>query len=202
LTETAKSEKTIVFDGKISSQAEGKKLPTFHYGAKVTLVHKNEVPPMPKHQHQSLGETVNKDGATLYKDGTLFHGAHFQGIEKLVEASEKGMLIQCKAPAVPLKEQGQFPAFSVNTYYSDIIFQGLVIWTQLFKDGAKGLPVKSEEVVIYQKVPFNKRLFSSIKIEKDDGFNAVANCQVFDEAGNVYMTTKGATLTFSRDLEW
>jgi len=202
LTETAKSEKTIVFDGKVSSQAEGKKLPTFHYGAKVTLVHKNEVPPIPKHQHQSLGETINKDGATLYKDGTLFHGAHFQGIEKLVEASEKGILIQCKAPAVPLEEQGQFPAFSVNTYYSDIIFQGLVIWTQLFKDGAKGLPVKSEEVIIYKKIPFNKRLFSSIKIEKDDGFNAVANCQVFDEAGNVYMTTKGATLTFSRDLEW
>jgi len=202
LTETNKSEKMIVFDGKVSSQVEGRKLPTFHYAAKVTLAHKNEVPPMPKHQNQSFGEPVNKDGATLYQDGTLFHGPHFQGIQKLVEVSEKGMLIQCNAPFVPLEEQGQFPTFSINTYYSDIIFQGLVIWTQMFKNGAKGLPVKSEEVTIYQKVPFDKPLFSSIKIEKDDGFTAVANCEVFDEAGNVYMVTKGATLTFSQDLEW
>lgn len=202
LTETTKSEKMIAFNGMVSSRVKGKKLPTFHYSAKVTLVHKREVPPMPKHQHQSFGVQAHKDGADLYKDGTLFHGPHFQGIQKLLEASEKGILIQCNAPAVPLEDQGQFPTFSINTYYSDIIFQGLVIWTQLFKNGAKGLPVKSEEVTIYQKVPFGKQLFSSIKIEKDDGFTAVANCHVFDEAGNIYMVTKGATLTFSKDLKW
>lgn len=202
LSEIAKSENEIVFDGVVSSRQEGKKLPTFHYKAKVTLVHKNGLPPMPKYQYESLGQQINKDGKTLYQDGTLFHGPHFQGIEKLVEASEKGLLIKCNAPAVPIEDQGQFPAYSVNTYYSDIIFQGLVIWTQMFKDGAKGLPVESKEVVMYKKVPFGKPLFSSIKIEKDDGFNAVATCRVFDEEGNVYMVTNGATLTFSKDLEW
>ena len=200
--ELEKTEDEITFNVTVSSQDEGRKLPTYHYKSKVTLRHKNNIPAKPKFQPKNSGKYAPTDGAQLYKDGTLFHGKYFQGIEKLLDASESQLIMQCNSPNVPVEDQGQFNARAVNPYYSDIHYQGIVVWVKMFKDGAKGLPVSTRSVTLYENIPFEKQLFCTIEVEEADDFKMVATCRVFDAENNLYMQTEGATLTISKALEW
>lgn len=200
--ETSKTAEEIIFSVKVTSKTPTRKLPDFHYKSTVTLRHKTKLPAVPKITVPDLGKETPKNGTTFYQDGTLFHGKSYQGIEQLFYAKETDMLMSCKAPAIPLSTQGQFAAKAVNPYYIDILYQGFIIWLDKFKDGAKGLPVSTKSVTLYKDIQFDERLFSTIEVEKVDDFKLVATCKVFDEEGNLYLETKGGTMTISKDLVW
>ena len=200
--ELEKSEDEITFNVVVSSQDAGRKLPTYHYKSKVTLRHKNNIPSKPKFHPTYSGKYEPTDGSILYKDGTLFHGKYFQGIEKLLDAAEHQLVMQCNSPVVPVEDQGQFSARKVNPFYSDIHYQGIVVWVKMFRDGAKGLPVSTRSVTLYENIPFEKQLFCTIEVEEADDYKMVATCRVFDADNNLYMQTEGATLPISKDLQW
>ncbi|HFB99887.1 MAG TPA: SDR family NAD(P)-dependent oxidoreductase, partial [Phaeodactylibacter sp.] len=137
LKELEKNEKEIIFETTVLS--EGGKLPTYHYRATVILKNKKHLPVAPKFTHQTSGTYTPTDGATLYTDGSLFHGKHFQGIEEILDCTKNQIVLSCKAPDVPLSEQGQFSVISVNTFFTDIQYQGMVVWVERFNDNAKSL---------------------------------------------------------------
>lgn len=200
IKEIEKSNERIVVETTVLS--EGKKLPTYHYKATVTLINQATKLDVPVFQHQLSGTYEPTLGHTLYEDGSLFHGKHFQGIEKILDWNESQIVLACRAPEVPLSEQGQFPVISVNTFFSDIQYQGMVIWVQKYNDGAKSLPLQTTSATLYQPIPFEKELLVQVKIVESDAFKMVANCTVYDAEGKVYMVTEGATVTVSKQLEW
>ncbi len=200
LKEIEKSASSIVFEATVLSK--GGKLPTYHYKAKVTLVHRQEKMTLPRVEHQLTGSYTPTDGAVLYQNGSLFHGKYFQGIEQILDWNKEGIVLQCRAPEVPLSEQGQFPVATVNTFFSDIQYQGMVIWVQKYHEGAKSLPLQTKSATIYKPVPFGKSLFVRVNIVEDSDFKMTANCTVYDETGRVYMYTEGAMVTVSKDLKW
>jgi NAD(P)-dependent dehydrogenase (short-subunit alcohol dehydrogenase family) len=200
LKEQEKSAETIVFEATVLS--EGGKLPTYHYKATVTLKNRKLVPAAPKFTHQVSGQYQPTDGATLYKDGSLFHGKYFQGIEQILEVTDKQIVLSCKAPTVPLSEQGNFPVQSVNTFFADIQYQGMVVWVQKYNDGAKSLPLQTNSAILYRDIPFGKELLVNVAIVEATEFKMVATCTVYDTEGEVYMLTEGATVTVSKGLEW
>ena len=200
LKEVEKSPEQIVFETTVLS--EGEKLPTYHYKATVTLLNRKTDRKAPKFAHQLSGTYQPTSGAGLYEDGSLFHGHYFQGIEQILDCTESQIVLSCKAPEVPLSEQGQFPVGSVNTFFTDIQYQGMVVWVQKFMDGAKSLPLQTDSAVIYQPIPFGKELFVHVKIAEATDFKMVAECTVYDAEGAVYMVTKGATVTVSKQLVW
>ena len=200
IKEIEKSAEQIVVETTVLS--EGKKLPTYHYKAKVTLVNQTTKLDIPTFQHQVSGHYEPTPGHTLYEDGSLFHGKYFQGIEQVLDWNEKQIVLACKAPNVPLADQGQFPIISVNTFFSDIQYQGMVIWVQRYNDGAKSLPLQTTSATLYQPVPFEKELLVNVKIVEADDFKMVANCTVYDADGKVYMITEGATVTVSKQLKF
>jgi hypothetical protein len=106
------------------------------------------------------------------------------------------------APEVPLSEQGQFPVSSVNTFFADIQYQGMLVWVYKNYDGAKGLPLQTDSAIMYRPVPFGKKLFVNISVQEATETKLVAECTVYDEEGMVYIKTSGATLTVSRQLVW
>ena len=138
----------------------------------------------------------------MYKDGSLFHGEYFQGIEEIIDFTESQIVLTCKAPEVPLSVQGQFPVRSVNTFFADIQYQGMVIWVQKYKDGAKSLPLQTNSATLYRPIPFGKKLWVSVNITESTDFQMIAECTVYDENGKVYMHTEGATVTVSKQLVW
>ncbi len=200
LKESGKNGEQIVFETTVLS--EGGKLPTYHYKAKVTLHNKKMIPQAPKFSHQVSGNYEATDGAVLYQNGSLFHGKYFQGIEQILDFSEKQIVLSCKAPEVPLSEQGQFPVKSVNTFFADIQYQGMVVWVQKYQDGAMSLPLQTDSATIYKNIPFGKALLVNVSIREASEFKMVADCTVYDSEGTIYLQTKGATVTVSKQLVW
>jgi len=90
----------------------------------------------------------------------------------------------------------------VNTFFSDIQYQGMVIWVQQYHEGAKSLPLATVSATIYEPVPFEKELFVHVEIMDNTDFKLVANCTTYDAEGKVYLVTEGAAVTVSKDLEW
>ena len=202
--EVEKNDTQIIFETTVLS--EGPKLPTYHYKAIVILKHKRHPDSYrdnaPKFQHQTSGTYSPTDGAILYQDGSLFHDKYFRGIEQILDCTENQIVLSCKAPEVPLSEQGQFPVISVNTFFTDIQYQGMVVWVQKYKDGAKSLPLQTDSAILYQDIHFGKELLVNVKIEEASDFKMVATCTVYDKEGTIYMLTEGATVTVSKGLEW
>ncbi len=200
IKELEKSEEKIVFETTVLS--EGGRLPTNHYRATVTLQNKKSIPTAPQFTHQVSGTYQPTDGQVLYEDGSLFHAPYFQGIEEILDCNEKQIVLACKAPEVPLAEQGQFPVNSINTYFADIQYQGMLVWVQKNYDGAKSLPLQTDSAILYKPVPFGKKLFVNVTVQEADESKLVAECTVYDEQGTVYIKTSGATVTISRQLVW
>ena len=200
LKEESKSEDEIRFSATVVSQ--GKKLPVIHYKANVAIKNKKAIPACPTFNIEKKNGAELENGKILYENGALFHGPNFQGINQIIETSEKHMLLSCTAPHVSEKEQGQFPVDSVNTFFSDIQYQGMVVWVQQFNDGAKSLPLQTQKVTLFKPVPFDKLMYVHIDIVESTEFKMMANCTVMDEEGAVYMETSGAAVTVSKQLQW
>ena len=200
IKEVEKSSEQIVFETTVFS--EGSKLPTYHYKAKVTLVNKKNIPTAPIFQPTISGKFQSKQGDYLYQDGSLFHGKYFQGIEQILDWNEQQIILSCQAPTVPVADQGQFPVRSVNTFFSDIQYQGMVVWVQRYHEGAKSLPLSTKSAILYEPVPFEKELLVHVKIVENSEFKLVADCTVYDAEGKVYMVTSGAAVTVSKELNW
>ena len=200
LKELEKTAEKIVFETTVLS--EGEKLPTYHYKATVTLMNKKSFPEAPKFSPQISGNYKATEGEVLYRDGSLFHDKYFQGIEQVIDCNESQIILACNAPEVPLSEQGQFAIQSVNTFFADIQYQGMVVWVQKYLDGAMSLPLQTDSAIIYKAVPFGKKLMVNVSIREASEFKMVADCTVFDSEGTVYMQTNGATVTVSKQLVW
>lgn len=202
LVEKEKNASTIVLEATISSQAPTAKLPTFHYKATLTLKAKNLGIEQPTFQASLSGTYKPSAGAVLYENGALFHGQHFQGIEEILDWNEQQIVLKCKAPRVPRAEQGQFPVIGVNTFFADIQYQGMVIWVQQYHEGAKSLPLATESAQLFAPVPFDKELLVHIEIVENTPFKMIANCTTYDADGKVYLITKNAAVTVSKELTW
>ncbi len=200
LKELEKNADQIVFEVLISS--EGEKLPVFHYKASVTLHNKKSKPETSKFTHKLSGDYPVTAGAPLYKEGALFHGKYFQGIKEVLDCSQNQIVLSCKAPQVSLSEQGQFPVLSINTFFTDLLYQGMVIWVQKYNNGAKSLPLQTDHLSLYKPIPFEEELFVNITIVEATEVKLVANCTVYDQEGNVYLKTSGAVVTISKQLVW
>ena len=210
--ESIKEEYIIVVEEQVKSQdeiqfvctvlSEGAKLPTFHYKANVTLKRIGSIEMPALFQPAINGTYEKKNGSYLYEDGSLFHGHYFQGIEEILDWDEHQVILSCRAPEVPIKDQGQFAISSVNTFFCDIQYQAMVIWVQRYNNGAKSLPLATKSATIYKPIPFGKQLNVHVDVIENSEFKMVANCTVYDEQGVVYMVTNGAAVTVSRDLTW
>ncbi len=197
IKEQSKTADSIVCD--VTVYSKGSKLPLNHYRSTVTLLRKRN--DKPKFLTPKLKE--NKiDGATFYKNGSLFHGAFYQGIEAVLAMDEAQVLLRCKAPAVSFEDQGQFPSTSLNAFFLDIQYQGMVVWVQKFHNGANSLPLQTLKGMVYGEIPSNKSFYVHIKVQENSNTKMIADCTVYDENGDVFLFTQGAGLTVSEGLNW
>ncbi len=197
IKEQSKTADSIVCD--VTIYSKGAKLPLNHYRSTVTLERKRS--DKPKFQTPKLKE--NKiEGATFYKDGSLFHGAFYQGIEEVLSMDKEQVLLKCKAPAVSFEDQGQFPSTSLNAFFLDIQYQGMVVWVQKFHNGANSLPLQTLKGLVYGEIPSDESFYVHIKIQESSVTKMIADCTVYDENGNVFLFTQGAGLTISPGLSW
>ncbi len=191
----------IIIDIKLYSKTG--KLPRYHYAAQFVLSHysitSNKTLPA---MHKLNAPAQSFDCSTLYTDGTLFHGTYYQGIKAITNLSDNNISLQCKAPNVPLANQGQFPIQQLNTFLLDTLFQALLVWVHHFKNGAKCLPVSFEHCVIYKIFPIEKQMNVSLHILEATDYRVTSNILIYDDVGEVYIELQQAKGTISKDLVW
>lgn len=201
LKELEKDDARIRVQANITSDA-GLKLPVQHYQTIITMAAQPVAAPkesLPDIQHI---RPVLPDASVVYSDGTLFHGADFQGVRQVLELTESGTLLLCEHPGISPERQGQFPVRQINAFLTDVMYQGLLIWVRRFK-GCACLPLRTEWVDIYASLPFGHPFYVSLQVVQSDDFAMEADITAFDPAtGNVYMKSHRAGVTLSRDLKW
>lgn len=139
------------------------------------------------------------DGAELYRNGTLFHGPAFHGVRRLVSLDERGLVLECRLPAVPADVQGQFRAASVNPYVADALFQGIVVWARR-TFGAASLPVSTDAAELYRPLEFDRTYTVSVAVRESAPHRLVADIDAADAAGEVCLRLIGAQVALSTTL--
>lgn len=198
LKEVSKTPEEIVLDALVWSKTpRGRVL--YHYGQTVTL--KAHIPPAPPAFSGIVpdigGEVV--PGSVLYKDGTLFHGPSFQGVDQLLHIRREGLVMRCRLAEVPAQRQGQFPVRTLNPYIYDAIVQCLLIWSQHFYQ-APCLPSRMKELEQYRPVLFDQPYRVEMKIHSETESSVVGDITVQDEEGRLCLHIRELEGTISKHL--
>lgn len=176
--------------------------PVPHYQGQILLLRQRPPAPVEPLPDEAGQPPVLADGASLYADGTLFHGPDFQGVKQVISLDETGALLLCEHPGLSWEQQGQFPVLSVNGFLTDIMYQGLLIWVRRQR-GSACLPLGTTRVRLYQELPFGRPFYVRITVRKATDFAMTADCTAFDAAtGATYLTTYAASVTINPDLTW
>ncbi len=178
-----------------SKNSKGKQV--WHYKANILIV--KEIPEVPMYTQSDLNETETTTGETLYKNGTLFHGSLFQGIEKVVNTSMKKLTLLCNLDKIKDREQGQFPISSLNPFATDLMFQAMLVWVREHRH-LGSLPLKFLKVVNYKLIPDHKDFYISLDVDSTSETNMTADVVIHDQSGNIYSRAFGAEVTVSPSL--
>ncbi len=200
LKEIAKNQAgDTVFDALIwSINPKGKRL--YHYSLRVSLV--SEPPADPAIAFVDIPVDPNEApilGTELYKNGTLFHGPAFQGVERVLHVSPGKLLMQCVLPKLDDRLQGQFPVQTGNPFIYDAIVQGLLIWAQRYYQ-APCLPSYMKKLEQYKAIPFGVPVLVSLDVTSQSDTAVVGDLTVQDSAGQTYVHITGLQGTISPRL--
>lgn len=198
LKETVKSADEVSFDALIwSKNARGKTI--YHYSLAVTLVREL---PQPAEIFTTIAYTLESNaipGSELYRNGTLFHGPAFQGVEQVLHISRGKLVMECTLPRVAERHQGQFPVQTGNPYIYDAIVQSLLIWSQ-FHYQAPCLPSRLARLEQYRPIPFDQPTLVTMEIKSQSETNVTADLLVQGMDGSPYARFIGLEGTISPAL--
>jgi hypothetical protein len=199
LKETAK-DGIIAFDASLwSKNARGRTL--YHYSTHVTLA--RTLPNAPKMDPlEVVLPQVEKPilGEELYRNGTLFHGPSFQGVQRVLSLSPDRLTMECRLDPVAERCQGQFPVQTTNPYIYDTIVQCLLIWSQ-YKVQAPCLPSSLVQLEQFHEVPFGKQFYVSLQVVSVTPTSVVGDILVQDEKGELYLRFTRLEGTISHQLK-
>ncbi len=201
LKEVSKTETgEIEFDALIwSKNHQGKTL--YHYSLRAKLM--RDAPISPRNPEPILASATDMDNMTgqeLYKNGTLFHGPSFQGVDRVLHVSPGKLIMRCVLPEVDQKYQGQFPVQTGNPFIYDAIVQSLLIWAQYYYN-APCLPSRMEKLEQYKAIPFNQPCLVTMRVTSQNELSVTADITVQDEFGKVFVNITGLEGTISKQLQ-
>jgi NAD(P)-dependent dehydrogenase (short-subunit alcohol dehydrogenase family) len=187
----------VVCDGLIWSQTPAGQT-RYHYRARVAVCCNMHGAP----EYDDLQLTENEhaiDGALLYRNGTLFHGPTFQGVQRVLNISKNKVTVRCTAPVLDAVHQGQFPVSTYDPFQTDTQFQTMLIWARAHYD-AGALPLTVRRGEFFRTIRPGSTYFASMDVERSSENSLVVNIAVHDERGRMYTRVSGAEVTISEGL--
>ncbi len=186
----------IVLDAKLSSENTTGKI-QYHYSAQITLVTRLPEPPQHTFDLASFGDSSEE--VSCYRDGSLFHGPTFQGVQKVLQLGSNGLIMACKLQPISDRQQGQFPVHTLNPYAADVQFQSMVIWSR-HTYGAGSLPLSCGYGEQFRTVPFGQPFYVSMKVASSTESGLTASIVTHDELGIIFNRIAEAEVTISKRL--
>jgi NAD(P)-dependent dehydrogenase (short-subunit alcohol dehydrogenase family) len=196
LQEEEKSQKALIFRGKISSQSpEGKT--RYHYQAEVEL--RKSLPESPRLADHMIDSPSPRIGLELYQEKVLFHGPSFQGVKEILESTPTGLTIKCNPGNFPFNKTGQFPIGGFNPYLADVHLQSILIWAwDQYK--STGLPLKIARGTQYRIPPVDEDTYARMEVVSQSKHKILANVTSYDQHGIVFTEVQEAEITLNESL--
>jgi NAD(P)-dependent dehydrogenase (short-subunit alcohol dehydrogenase family) len=159
--------------------------PLYHYSLNATLVRETPQTSIYKVDLKApSGASEGILGKSLYKDGTLFHGPSFQGVQRVVSMGEDRLVLEVLLQPIPPDKQGQFPLQTYNPFAYDAIVQSLLIWAQRYYQ-APCLPSHLVKLEQFKAIPFGALSIVEMKIVSHNQTSVVADIIVTDTQGTI-----------------
>jgi NAD(P)-dependent dehydrogenase (short-subunit alcohol dehydrogenase family) len=182
----------IVFDAKISSKNKVGKT-RYHFSTQLTLKQQIVESPLYDSIDLTADSKIFTSREDIYQKGgvSLFHGAAFQGVEKVLNISPEKITLQCNLAAVELIKQGQFPVQTFNPYIVDVQIHSLWLWVQnYYQCGCLPSGITNYEQFAF--IPFDETYYISCEIKSKTETAAVAQVIAHDRQGRIYTRMQGA----------
>ncbi len=193
LQETSKNIDTheVNFLCKISSKTpEGKTI--YHFSTQVKLL--RDIPPAPTYENLNLVEDniITTTGKDFYQTGesALFHGSTFQQLRRVINISPDKITVECFWQEIDKTKQGQFPAYWINGFTTDLSTHPLWIWLYHYHQEIC-LPGQQERYEQFAKTPYNQPFYVSCEIKSKTQTGVVADFFVHDQQGTIYSQLLG-----------
>lgn len=197
LKEISKDADEIVIDAMIRSQNPAGK-PRFHYSTRIML--RSHIPDAPTFAPMMQpSSAAERPGTLYYQDGTLFHGYSFQGVERILNIDERGLLMRCVLPPTDAAYQGQFPVQAFNYAMADIGLQSIGIWSRHFYQMGS-LPLRAGGGQHYRHGVFGQTFYVTMQVRAHSETNVIADVTLYDEHDRIYMVTNDLEVTMSKNL--
>lgn len=201
LKELSKSDDEIVMEGQISSTTVTGKV-RYHFMNTITL--RRRCAPRPRLSRSNLMvDGVIASSADFYGSSAafLFHGPSFQGLQRVLNISDRHITAQCKAHKNTAQQQGQFPISTIDPYTTDIQLHPVLVWLQHYHQ-TNCLPAAVERYEIFESPPYEEPFYISVDVIDRTATRLSVNITAHSEAGEVYtQIVKAASTVLPRAMQ-
>lgn len=129
----------------------------------------------------------------------LFHGASFQGIQKILSLTDDQIAVKCHLSSDKV-QQGQFSINSFNPYVADVSVQAPYIWLPIMSEFA-GLPSSMNRIEQFGDLPLDQDFYVIADITKQSSNALVATVRIMNELGDLLCEIEGLGLSISKNLK-
>jgi hypothetical protein len=182
----------LKFDAKIWSKNKAGKI-RYHFSSQLEITCKKN---NPIQYHSADLSPQNISGFKqdlLYQNGrkSLFHGASFQGVKRVINVSQNKLTTECFLPNLNIIDQGQFPVKTFNPYLVDVQIHALWLWLQY---NHREICLPSEIITSQQfaTIDFNQTFYVSCEIKTKTKTTVTADIIAHDRDGKIYSRMLGA----------
>ena len=199
LTVTNSNSEKIEFQAKIWSKDKNSKI-RYHFSTELKLLYKLDNSFSYKNLNLSPQKNNFSHQESVYQQGakSLFHGASFQGVKKVLNVSDSKLTMECYLPKTKLKKQGQFPVQTFNPYIVDVQIHSFWLWLQ-HNYQEICLPSEIDTYEQFAAIPFDETFYVSCEIKNKTKTFVVADVITCDREGKVYsrmQAAKGTIVSF------
>ena len=189
---TNSNSEEIEFKAKIWSEDKNSKI-RYHFSTELKLISKIDSSFSYKDLNLSPQKNNFSDRESVYQQGanSLFHGASFQGVKKVLNVSDSKLTMECYLPKTKLEKQGQFPVQTFNPYIVDVQIHSFWLWLQ---HNYQEICLPSE-IDIYEQfaaIPSDETFYVSCEIKNKTKTFVVADVITCDREGKVYSKMQAA----------
>jgi acyl transferase domain-containing protein len=170
----------------------------YHFSAAIQLV--RELPPSPIYNNFNSNEDnqITLRGKQFYQQdpSSLFHGATFQEIQRILNISPEKITAECLWKPISSEVAGQFPIDWLNPYATDLSTHPLWIWLYHYHQQIC-LPGQMERFEQFEEIPVNELYYVSCEVKQKTATGISADFIIHDANGKVFLRllgTKGIIL--------
>jgi acyl transferase domain-containing protein len=185
-----KDEQKIEFAAKIWSKDKTEKI-RYHFSTKLVL--QQQIPRCSCYKSLNLVEQTTIANQSFYQIGalSLFHGAAFQGVKKILNLNSEKLTMRCKLPKIKAETQGQFPVQTFNLFLVDVQIHSLWLWMQYIHQQVC-LPSAIISYEQFMPISFDETFYVSCEVKSKTNTAVIADVITHNQDGKIYSRMLGA----------